>query len=1482
MKRTRATQLALVNWKGVFYQRYLLDEHVTALEGTNGAGKTTVMIAAYVVLLPDLSFLRFSNVGVSEATGGDKGIYGRLGEANSPSYAALDFRLGSGERLLAGVHLERKAEPNLNLTPFIISGLADDVSLQDLLLDRGRRDGELDAVPEFNRLKELAALSGAQLKSYSKTADYFSELFERGVAPLRLSEREERSKFNQMLHTSMVGGISQALTKRLREFLFSEETGLADTLKRIHANLDACRRTRMEVESSRRMEAEITGVFEAGQEMFGAAIHATRVRSDELHRQVIRAGEELKRVEDKGRDLAAELKKKELERAEVVAELEVAKAASEDSWRVLESVRGAHQIAGRIAKCEAQRVAAAERFEQAQQAEQKALDARAFARDRHKDAQKDVKSATLGLADFQKGIDGLRYRASAFRHISKQLELARRGLPGEDVRAETAPGFRQACEARVGELDRRIVVLERQLETADQRRREHEGVLAALTELCGAPISAQQALARARQELSALRELESLGAQVAEFSAQLEKARVLVAKQKDAWQKAARWSEPNAELRSQEDVRAAFDGADAQLEVARGAQASEHAASDEAEREVRELEGSIEALQALLPRWRALREVAARLAKAWQPERPLESRADVEALHRFLGDRRDAFRERHKKARARLDALLKRIEQLEGGGGEFRPEVLRARDAAEGELLAGHFDNISVEDAGRVQALLGPLAEAIVVDDIWRAAKKLAEEPRRPETVWLIEESTRLAEELERRSQSDEGAGFEDAVFVEAYSGYRMTTVPAQPTLGRRARTKLIEELGLEVVDAEGELARAVADERRVEDALTSVTVLLAEVGLLERADPAPELHAAQGRFAAAKNTAHRHALELERLSAQIEKIRARRGGLQGLLPSANLLDLPDQAEHARALERRLDDARAAKIRVKTVAEPRQIVEEGLDILREIPLSEAQLSTRRAQAVKVCEERDTQRRLRDALSEVVENSHALKWSDAPAALEKKQALHPVLNAQLKLAEEARDAAQKEQDAAEVDYESASERMRLVDAELKALNATLQRDKEEFATTGVEDASDAAVVRAEQTNKSWRAESERLDRQERELGDAVVAARVRHQAVAVKVEDARNELSESEAQWRPQAARWERLQQEAEEAGILCSVMTPAYLEQTQNKGSVNLFSEALSSAKLLIERLGQSEGGIERAQKVRDALDGTKGESGLAYLRAWLGARDWLRRRVPLQIAEGDDPLASLKRLRIHLEQLSAKLDGQERSLRGKSADVARNIETQRRKANRQVTQLNKELREIRFGSIHGLRIRVDRVERQERVLEALRSEEAQKFLFQTEMSFEDAMANIATRFGGGKTGGQRLLDYREYLELRIEVMRQAGHDWERAKPSQMSTGEAIGVGAAIMMVVLTAWERSANLLRAKRSSGTLRFLFLDEANRLSQDNLGVLFELCENLELQLLIAAPEIAQAQGNTTYRLIRQVDEDAREVVRVTGRRAIGSDA
>src|SRR5688572_7372709 len=174
MSRARATALILVNWRGVFFERYLLDRHVTALEGANGAGKTTVMIAAYVVLLPDLTRLKFTNLGETGATGGDRGIYGRLGEPG-PSYAALEIEV-DGKRLCAGVYLERKAAPALSLTPFIISGLSSETVTHRIFLRESESHEHIATMEDIAQSVQQAA---AELEVFASAKEYFASLFER-------------------------------------------------------------------------------------------------------------------------------------------------------------------------------------------------------------------------------------------------------------------------------------------------------------------------------------------------------------------------------------------------------------------------------------------------------------------------------------------------------------------------------------------------------------------------------------------------------------------------------------------------------------------------------------------------------------------------------------------------------------------------------------------------------------------------------------------------------------------------------------------------------------------------------------------------------------------------------------------------------------------------------------------------------------------------------------------------------------------------------------------------------------------------------------------------------------------------------------------------------------------------------------------------------------------------------------------------------
>ena len=94
------------------------------------------------------------------------------------------------------------------------------------------------------------------------------------------------------------------------------------------------------------------------------------------------------------------------------------------------------------------------------------------------------------------------------------------------------------------------------------------------------------------------------------------------------------------------------------------------------------------------------------------------------------------------------------------------------------------------------------------------------------------------------------------------------------------------------------------------------------------------------------------------------------------------------------------------------------------------------------------------------------------------------------------------------------------------------------------------------------------------------------------------------------------------------------------------------------------------------------------------------------------------------------------------------------------------------------------------------------------------------------------QTIGEELLDYRNYLELEVEVFRGAD-GWLRAESGALSTGEAIGTGMSILLMVVQSWEEESRRIRGK-DIVPCRLLFLDEAARLDGKSISTLFELCE------------------------------------------------
>lgn len=1443
--RIRAERLALVNWRGVFYAELAMDRHVTALEGDNGAGKTTALIATYVVLLPDLGRLRFTNLGEGEATGGDRGIWGRLGDPGRPAYAWLSFRADDGERVLFGVQLRKGAEPAVELQTLCIRGLADDVALPDALLHRALG---VDGVPELAELREAVTNAGARLEVFASAKDYFAALFDAGVTPLRLTEGDARARFNEVLRTSMTGGLSRGLTRDLRRFVLEAEESLGSTLKRMQENLDACHRSRLDVEQARALQQEIGDVYAAGHAMFRAGMQAAR-RADDAANRVFQAKvEQAERVRAEAADLDRRDDALAGRAAGVREQIAAGRETLENNRARLDRTRKAHDLAAQIAEHEAALAPLREAKTAADEALQTAEVARAEAVARRNERRTLLDEATAGLHDAEAGLESLQARAARHERARRTLGQARDALGEPDLAPDAAAAARPRVQARRDAVDARRRSLRRDLDTARQRRAAWARAQEAL-DACGLDVPPAEAYDAARGLLAEGRRLADLAAQGPTLAREV---RAL----EDVVRRRARMIERlSAVFDDDQRPRTAGQFDDELL-------AAERAVA-EADRAVREAAGELEdAANERLARREAqadARREAARHAElrrgvadaAASFDWAVETAADLRALHAEATRQEAEAGRAVLAAEAEVAALDRAFEALDELGRGLAPALQQAAEAVGGTPLVARFEAVDVEDAGLVEARLGPLVEAVVVDDAWAAAETWPEDA--PDHVWLIEthDARRRVDEAGGKPEEEGVAG----VLARYGDAWRLTRPPELPVVGRAARAQRRAALEVERGAADRRAEAARGELARVQAATRRVAALLPDAEVLDRADPAEALARADEALAVAERgvTEAREARTAAEQAARAA--RARLDALRGAATDAALLDEPDPEGALDATRLALEGVAEAEVWLAQAPAARDVLQAELETLREPPLGEGAEADAADALAEADAERDALDAADEALAAFAQVRDAYDDVAAPAELAELRLGHADARRRVDAAREAEHAASQAADAALDALETARSEAGRLDAQVSMRAAQITQAQAAMQALGLGRPSAGDVAEADRAVRAANDRLEHLNDTERQIAHDRGELAGRRDALARELRRADGEADAARDAWAPLRARWRALEQRCVEAGL--GEVGPAEADA----------GDARVHRARLVERLRRARDAAQVAAAVEAQPAEPEGD-----LEAWRLTREWLRRCLPARLADTPDPRLGLERLSEHLTALEGRLNHQEQVLAGSAADVAHYVRQLRRRARRQVDLLNELLAPIAFGSIAGVRLQMTDVEQMEALLDGL-SDQAD--LFKPGLPIDEALDRLFQRVGG-TPGSARLLDYREYFDLQVHVQRQSDPTWRLANPTRMSTGEAIGVGAALMMVVLHAWEAQNRLSRKQSDLNTLRLLFLDEANRLSADNLGVLIDLCRTLELQLLIAAPRVDEAAGNTTYRLARVTTPDGREEVRLTGRR------
>lgn len=241
---------------------------------------------------------------------------------------------------------------------------------------------------------------------------------------------------------------------------------------------------------------------------------------------------------------------------------------------------------------------------------------------------------------------------------------------------------------------------------------------------------------------------------------------------------------------------------------------------------------------------------------------------------------------------------------------------------------------------------------------------------------------------------------------------------------------------------------------------------------------------------------------------------------------------------------------------------------------------------------------------------------------------------------------------------------------------------------------------------------------------------------------------------------------------------------------------------------------------------------------------------------------QSDDPRQNLERLEQHLTRLETLLKDAEQRFLAESDSLGQNIQRKINKERKQIHQLNAALSSVHFGTIRAIKIELEVIDSFQKILDALQQEFYADLFRKPDITVEAALEYLFKKETGGTIVGDKLLDYREYIRLNILIQRAGSSQYEPANPTNLSTGEAIGTGLAILTMVLHSWEVATNNRDGKGHAAS-RLLFLDEAARLDARALATLEELCEHQSLQLLVGAPDNVLPKNGITYRMVRLME-------------------
>ena len=1458
--------LTLINWNGFFARTFELDQLVTTLSGGNGAGKSTTMAAFVTALIPDLTLLHFRNTTEAGATSGsrDKGLHGKL--KPGVCYSMLDVINSRNQRIICGVRLQQVAgrDKKVDIKPFLIQGLPVGISPTELVTERlNDKQARILSLPELK--DKVESMEGVIFKQFNSITDYHSVMFDFGVLPKRLRSSSDRSKYYRLIEASLYGGISSAITRSLRDYLLPENSGVRKAFQDMEAalrenrmTLEAIRVTQSDRDLFKHLITESTD-YVAADYMRHAnerRVHIESVlglRRDMFKTQDLLISNQFRQVE-----MAKELK----EYQDAQNDLETDLQAANDHLNLAQTALRQQEKIDRYqadlddlnVKLEEQNEVVIEANEQYQ-----------TYRDQAEHTEQEVDEIKTQLADYQQALDVQQTRAIQYQQALQALKNAQSLCQLPKLGISNIENHFAIFEEKQKQITEQVLELEQRLSVSDAAINQFDRAYQLVVKLVG-DVARSEAWRAAKEALRQWPSQCYQAQQAEQLQLQLDELEQRFFEQKEAESLLSQFckrigrqveygelDELKQELEMQLDENAAMANESSEKRI-------------EFRQELEQIQSKIADYRQKAPMW--LKAQDALIALQEQTGQSFtHSQAVTQHMQQLLEQERALVTERDQInfKRTQLDS---QIEQLNQPSGVDDGRLSALAERFNGVLLSEIYEDVTIDDAPYFSALYGPSRQAIVVPDLSQVKAQLenltASEEDYPEDIYFIE---------------GDPSSFDDSVFdseemnkaVLVKTGdrqWRFSSFPKVPLFGRAAREVHLEKLSAERDELHERYATISFDLQKLQRIEQNVGQFIGQY-LSVAFDIDPEAQAQ--KLAARRNDIERQLSSQETIDKQnqqqVANCKEQLATVNRLVAHMHLLADDDLADRVDDLREQATEAQDA---AQYVSRHQHTINELEPIVAVLQSDPQQNDALREQYNTVKAEQQTLRQQVFALTEVMQRRAHFSYEDSAGMLNENSDLNEKLRARLEVVEAQRTESRRQMMQYQDKYNQYNQTLASLKSAFETKRDMLNELHKEIDQIGVKaDAitEERARVRRDEIHQKLNNNRQHCTSLEKQLimcESEMTQMQKRLTQTLRDYKQLREQVVEAKAGW----------------CLVLRLVKENSVERRLHRRELAYLSADELRS--MSDKALGSLRLAVNDNEHLRDVLrlseDPKRPERKIQF---YIAVYKHLRERIRQDIVKTDDPIEAIEQMEIELSRLTEELTSREQQLAISSKSVANIIRKTIQREQNRIRMLNQGLQAVAFGQVNGVRLNVTIREAHSTLLAALADDqnEHQDLFSNNRITFSEALAKLYQRLNphidmGQRTAqniGEELLDYRNYLELDVEVNRGAD-GWLRAESGALSTGEAIGTGMSILLMVIQSWEEESKRLRNKDIS-PCRLLFLDEAARLDAKSIATLFELCERLEMQLIIAAPENISPEKGTTYKLVRKVMNN-QEHVHVVG--------